>query len=175
MHKAMFRKNMLLIVVLIMSFTLWLSACGEDEVSLSDLIVGSWMCTDEEFVGTMLYPAGDEILTARMDATLTFYKAGGFDHVYTMSFSVDNEEIGIIKFTTEGTYEVFDKTVVFRAQHSDIQTFWWPPELGDFMDIFIESTLDSMVDLLESMFTETYSIEIRRKILTLDDLTWQRI
>ena len=112
-----------LICLVIMSFILWLSACGEDEESLSDLIVGSWMCTDEEFVGTMLYPAGDEMLRARMDATLTFYKAGSFDHVYTMSFSIDNEEIGNIKITIEGTYEVFDKTVVFRAQHSEIQTF----------------------------------------------------
>jgi hypothetical protein len=165
-----------------MSFTLWLSACGEDEVSLSDLIVGSWRCIDEELSGTMVYPAGDELVMGRMDARLTFYKTGNFAHVFTMSYSIDSEASGEIKAITEGTYEVFDKTIVFRAQDSEVQTFWWPPLFGDIMEILMEDMLDSLLEIFESMFTETYGVEIRRNILTLrsesdssDDSSWQRI
>lgn len=142
--------------------------CGEEEETLSELIVGSWRNTDPELSGRILVPFDGGTLIAEMSSTLTFYGDTRFDNVFQVSVTQAGEPVGNMKAITQGIYEAFDSSVVLRAKSSEMQAV--PPDFA----AFAESGFSPMMEGLESMFTDTLPASIQGQTLILDGTRWRK-
>lgn len=146
-----------------------LAGCGEDDQSLSELVVGSWRCTQPELSGKMLIPSEVGSMVAEMSSTLTFYPDTRFDNVFHITATLDGDFLCSVKVITQGSYEAFDSTVVFRAKFSEEQVT--PPDFAP----FVGNSFAPLKAQVESMFTDTVPVSVHGATLMLEDSPWRRL
>jgi len=146
-------------------------SCGQDDkLSLSSLVIGSWVGIESEMTSTLIYPmSGGSMLTGVQEWIITFYTNGRFDFIVSLAMSVDGKSIGNFKFITKGSYEAFENNIAFRPDSTETQVI--PSELKLVMD----EALKNQMENFKSAFTGTMSASVSDNILVIEKGCFRKV
>lgn len=142
--------------------------CSDEDAALSESILGTWNCQEEDLTPTVIYPTSSGDMIAETRWTLNFFENGTFSSIFKMSFTLQQQNL-YCDLITLGKYATYRDSIALNPEQTDIYSY--DPEF----EAFLDSALINDIKRLETSLKLISKADVSGAILLLDGKSWRKV